>query len=154
MAVIPEKDSGRPDPVTYGRAIPRGLGINLLVRSVDRSARFQAEVFGARIVYWEEHFAIMQAMGSTWLLHSDWTYRNHELIGAVAGIEARGCGVELRLYGVDPDLAEATARRRGAVVLAEAADKEHGLREAYLVDDDGYVWVPCLPAPEAVVTGD
>ncbi|HYC08806.1 MAG TPA: hypothetical protein VEC10_04155 [Steroidobacteraceae bacterium] len=149
MAAIPEKDSDRPDPMTYGRGIPRGLGVNLLVRDVDRSARFQVEVFGARILYWEEHFAIIQALGSTWLLHSDWTYRNHELMGAVAGVEARGGGVELRLYGVDPDLAEAAARRRGAVVLARAAEKEHGLRETHIVDDDGYVWVPSVPAAGA-----
>ena len=127
--------------------------VNIYVRNVERSARFQAEVFGARIVYWEEHFAIMQAVGSTWLLHSDWTYRNHELIGAVAGIEARGCGVELRLYGVDPDLAVAAARRRGAVVLAQATEKEHGLREAHVVDDDGYVWVPSVPAAQTLVGG-
>jgi hypothetical protein len=86
----------------------------------------------------------MQAMGSTWLLHSDWSYRDHPLIGAVAQIEARGLGVELRLYGVDPDRAEAAARRRNAVILAGAADKEHGLREAHIVDDDGYVWVPSI----------
>jgi uncharacterized glyoxalase superfamily protein PhnB len=147
MAAIPEKDSDRPDPVSYGRGIPRGLGINLLVSSVERAARFQAEVFGASIRYWEEHFAIMQAVGSTWLLHSDWSYRNHELRGAVVGIEVRGCGVELRLYGVEPDRAEAAARRRGAVVLAPAMDKEHGLREAYIADDDGYVWVPSVPTP-------
>ena len=145
MTATPEKDRDRPDPVTYGRGIPRGLGVNLLVRSVEQSARFQAEVFGASIRYWEEHFAIMQAVGSTWLLHSDWSYRNHELMGAVVDIEARGAGVELRLYGVQPDLAEAAARRRGAVVLACAMDKEHGLREAYIADDDGYVWVPSVP---------
>lgn len=138
----PDKEVNRPDPDAFGRGIGRGLGINLLVGSVDRSARFQAEVFGARIVYWEEHFAVMNAAGSTWLLHSDWSYRNHAMAGAVAGLEARGGGVELRLYGVDPDLAEAAARLCGATVLAAAADKPHGLREVYIVDDDGYVWVP------------
>ena len=142
---IPEKERDRPDPPAYGRGIPCGLGVNILVRSVDRSARFQAEVLGASVLYWEEHFAIMQAVGSTWLLHSDWSYRTHELLGAVAGLEARGAGVELRLYGIDPDRAEAAARQRGAAVLAAAADKEHGLREAYIVDDDGYVWVPSVP---------
>ena len=50
--------------------------------------------------------------------------------------------VELRFYGVDPDAAEARARARGDTVLAGAADKPHGLRESYLVDPDGYVWVP------------
>ncbi len=108
---IPEKNSNRPEPMAYGRGIPRGLGINILVHNVDRSARFQSEIFGARILYWEEHFAIMQVVDSTWLLHSDWSYRSHELIGAVSGVQARGCGVELRLYGVNPDQAEAAARR-------------------------------------------
>jgi hypothetical protein len=33
------------------------------------------------------------------------------------------------------------------MVLAEAADKPHGLRESYIVDPDGYVWVPDRPLP-------
>ena len=33
-------------------------------------------------------------------------------------------------------------RRLGFKVLVGTTDKPHGLREAYLVDDDGYVWVP------------
>jgi hypothetical protein len=146
---IPEKETARPDPVAYGRSIPPGLGVNLLVENVDRSARFQAEIFAANILYWEEHFAIMRVADSTWLLHSDWSYRSHELRGVVAGVAARGCGVELRLFGVDPDRAEAAARRRDAIVLSAAADKEHGLREAYIVDDDGYVWVPSVPVPSS-----
>lgn len=141
----PDKEQDRPDPVAYGRGIPPGLGINLLVSSVDRAAQFQARVFGARIEYWEEHFAIMSAVGSTWLLHSDWSYRNHEMLSAVTGLEVRGGGVELRLYGIDPDKAEAAARLTDATVLAAATDKPHGLREVYIVDDDGYVWVPCRP---------
>lgn len=143
--MIPEKEADRPDPVAYGRGIPQGLGVNLLVRNVERSARFQVAVLGAQIRYWEEHFAIMSAVGTTWLLHSDWTYRNHEMIASVTGLEARGGGIELRLYGVDPDEAEAVAKRSGATVLAPAADKPHGLREVYIVDDDGYVWVPSRP---------
>ena len=143
--MIPEKETDRPDPDAYGGGIPGGLGINLLVRNVERSARFQARVLGAQIRYWEEHFAIISAVGTTWLLHSDWSYRNHEMIGSVAGLEARGGGVELRLYGVDPDQAEAAANRCGATVLASASDKPHGLREVYIVDDDGYVWVPSRP---------
>ena len=54
----------------------------------------------------------------------------------------RGAGAELRLYGLDPDAAEARARARGDAVLAASADKPHGLRECFLVDPDGYVWVP------------
>jgi len=133
-----------PDPNAFGRGIAAGLGINLLVRDVARSAAFQANILGARIEYIEEHFAVLGVAGSRWLLHSDWSYRNHALRGAVAGVEARGAGVELRLYGVDPDRAVALARQRDAIVLSAAMDKEHGLREAYIVDDDGYVWVPSV----------
>ena len=50
-------------------------------------------------------------------------------------------------YGVDPDRAEAAARRLGFTVLAPAADKPHGLREAFILDLDGYLWVPDLPRP-------
>ena len=142
----PEKEKDPADPVAFGRGIPPGLEINLLVSSVDQAAQFQARVFGARIEYWEEHFAIMSAVGSTWLLHSDWSYRHHEMMSAVTGLQARGGGVELRLYGIDPDNAEAAARSSGAAILATAADKPHGMREVYIVDEDGYVWVPCAPA--------
>ena len=48
---IPEKNSNQPEPMAYGGGIPRGLGINILVHKVDRSARFQSEIFGARILY-------------------------------------------------------------------------------------------------------
>lgn len=58
---------------------------------------------------------------------------------------ARGSGMELRLHGCDPDRAEERATAAGYEVLASAADKPHGLREAYIVDPDGYVWVPDLP---------
>ena len=137
----------RPDPMAFGRAIPPGLGVNLLVPDVARAAAWQVAVLGARPVWREEHFAVMTLLGSAWQLHSDWSYRNHELRGAVAGVEARGAGAELRLYGLDPDAAEARARAEGAPVLSGAVDKPHGLREAHLVDPDGYVWVPCTPLP-------
>ena len=49
--------------------------------------------------------------------------------------------MELRLHDHDPDKAAAKAASLGHMVLAEAADKPHGLRESYIVDPDGYVWV-------------
>ena len=52
----------------------------------------------------------------------------------------------MRLKGRDPDEAEAAARRLGFNVLVAVTDKPHGLREAYLVDSDGYVWVPDVHA--------
>ena len=46
--------------------------------------------------------------------------------------------------GNDVD-AEAVARELGYTVLDGAADKPHGLREVYIVDADGYLWVPDVP---------
>lgn len=142
---LPEPGAARPDPMAFGAGLPAGLGVNLLVADLERAVRWQAGVLGARVVYWEAHFAVMTLLGSTWLLHSDWSYRGHELRGAVEGVEARGAGAELRLYGLDPDAAEARARAAGSVVLSGAVDKPHGLREVHLADPEGYVWVPCRP---------
>ena len=69
------------------------------------------------------------------------------MTGAVQGVDARGAGAELRLYGLDPDAAEARARALGSIVLAGAMDKPHGLREAYLVDPEGYIWAPSVGLP-------
>jgi hypothetical protein len=52
---------------------------------------------------------------------------------------------EIRLHGCDPDQAEARPRKRGDTVLAGTVDKPHGLREVYLVDPDGYLWMPNIP---------
>jgi uncharacterized glyoxalase superfamily protein PhnB len=144
----PEIGANRPDPNGFGRGVAPGLSINLLVTSVAASAEFQAEVFEAEIRYWEEHFAIMQAVGSTWLLHSDWSYRGHPFRSSIVGVQTRGGGVELRLNGVDPDRAEAQARARGALILSAAVNQAHGQREAHIVDPDGYVWVPSVPLVE------
>ena len=39
----------------------------------------------------------------------------------------------------------AAAREGDWVVLSAALDKVHGQREAHIIDDDGYVWVPGIP---------
>ena len=43
------------------------------------------------------------------------------------------------------DLAAARAEAAGGTILQPPTDKPHGLREAYLLDPDGYVWVPSRP---------
>ncbi len=124
----------------YGRSL-RALTLNLIVRDVEKALVFQREVLGATVVYSDPDFAVLQACGAEWMLHADHTYQGHALEGVIAGVAARGAGAELRLHGRDPDEAEAAARRLGLKVLAPAADKPHGLREAFLMDADGYVWV-------------
>ena len=130
----------------YGRSL-RGFGVNLLVRDVARSLAFQTEVLGAEVVYADADFAVLRHDGQEWMLHADHTYAEHPLLSLTGDGAIRGAGAELRCYGIDPDAAEARARARGDTVLAPAADKPHGLREAYLVDSDGYVWVPSNATP-------
>ena len=133
--------------VDYGRSL-RGIGINLLVYNLKRAVEFQTEVLGALAVYSDPDFAVMKGFGAEWMLHADHTYSNHPLRGNLNGSLARGVGVELRLHGCDPDAAQERARARGEIILAEAIDKPHGLREAYLIDPDGYIWEPDGPLPE------
>ena len=64
---------------------------------------------------------------------------------SVRSVQGRGAGVELRLYGVDPDAAEARAREWGYQMLEGTIDKPHGLRECYIFDPDWYCWVPSVP---------
>ncbi len=129
----------------YGRSL-QGLGINLLVRDVARSVDFAREVLGATIAYADKDFAVLRYVGGAtraeWMLHGDSTYHSNPLLGLIGDASVRGIGAEIRLYHCDPDAAAARARKHGHHVLAEATDKPHGLREAYILDPDGYCWVP------------
>ena len=128
-------------PPDYGRAL-RGIGFNLLVRDVPRAVTFAVEVLGATSFFDNDDFAALRLNGSDFMFHADHTYRDHPLSGVVKDVEARGAGVELRIYGGDPDVAEAKARALGHTVLAGSMDKPHGLRECMIMDEEGYVWVP------------
>jgi catechol 2,3-dioxygenase-like lactoylglutathione lyase family enzyme len=130
----------------YGRSLG-GLTVNLLVRDIARAVDFARDVLGAQVVYADPDIAVLAAHGAQWLLHADHTYDRHPLGAQVAGRGRRGLGIELRLHGCDPDAAETAARAHGFEVLASAADKPHGLREAVIVDADGYAWVPDTPLP-------
>ena len=139
-----KRSSATPPPMSppdYGRTL-RGLGFNLLVTDVARSVKFAIDVLGATSFYDDEDFAALKLNGGDFMFHADHTYRDHPLSGVVRDVEARGAGVELRIYGSDPDVAEQKARAGGWTVLAGSMDKPHGLRECMIVDDDGYVWVP------------
>jgi uncharacterized glyoxalase superfamily protein PhnB len=130
-------------PPDYGRSL-RGLGFNLLVRDVARAVRFAEQVLGATSFYDDVDFAALRLVGGDFLFHADHTYNDHPLSGIAMASEGRGAGVELRLYGCDPDMAEQSAREGGWTVLAGSTDKPHGLRECMILDDEGYVWVPSV----------
>src|SRR5438128_1103654 len=120
----------RPDqspPVSasvYGRSL-KGLGFNLLVTDVARVVKFATEVLGATIFCDDDDFAAIKLAGGEFMFHADHTYLDHPFSGVVAGVEARGAGVELRVYGSDPDVAERNARAGGWTVLSGSMDKPH-----------------------------
>ena len=129
----------------FGRSLPRGIGLNLLVPEIAPMEAFCREVLGARTLHADEDFAALELLGSVFMLHADHSYEDHEMAGAVAGQDLRGAGVEIRLYGADPDAVEARARARGDTVLSASIDKPHGLRECHIVGPYGYVFVPGAP---------
>ena len=126
----------------FGRSLPRGIGLNLLVPEIAPMEAFCREVLGARTLHADEDFAALELLGSVFMLHADHSYEDHEMAGAVAGRDLRGAGVEIRLYGADPDAVEGRARARGDTVLSASIDKPHGLRECHIVGPYGYVFVP------------
>ena len=123
----------------------RGIGLNILVTDVRERVQFLEELFGMRAFQVSSDFAIMSYGGSVLQLHADGTYHANPLLGLLPELPPRGAGIELRLFDTDPDAAVARARACAAEILQEATDKPHGLREAYILDADGYVWVPSRP---------
>ncbi len=143
MTKLRTGDPWMPAP-DYGRSL-EGLGINLLVREIEPALPFHRAVLDAEVVYGDPDIAVLRREGVEWMLHAHHTYDSHPWYSTVTSDVKRGIGVELRLHGRDPDAAESAARRLGFEIIQSATDKPHGLREAYIVDRDGYVWVPDVP---------
>lgn len=122
-----------------------GLGLNLLVSDVKRSAAFLHELFGMAAHRLSADFAIMTYAGQVFQLHSDGTFGSHPLQGLLPENPPRGAGIELRLYQTDHDDAAARAEKAGGHVLQPPTNKPHGLRECVILDADGYAWVPSRP---------
>ena len=131
----------------FGLSLPRGIGVNLLVAEIEPMEMFCREVIGANTIYADEDFAAIEILGSVFMLHADHSYRDHEMMATTVGVEVRGAGVEIRLYGAEPDRVEARARERGHIVLSASIDKPHGLRECHVVAPGGYVFVPSSAIP-------
>ena len=128
----------------YGRSL-RGLTVNLIVRNMGRMLEFQRLVLEAEIVYEDSDFAVFEGYGAQWMAHADHTYDHNPLEALLTSNQPRGGLVELRIHGCDPDRAEQQAKQRGYQIVQQASDKPHGLREAYLRDAEGYLWVPDCP---------
>lgn len=132
----------------FGRSL-RGIGLNLLVRDVKAEVAFLETVFGMKAHQVTADFAIVVYGDQVFQIHSDGTYHSNPLLGLLPENPPRGGGIEIRLYDTDPDQATALAETAGATVLQPPTDKPHGLREAYILCENGYAWVPSRPLKEA-----
>ena len=131
------------DAVEVGHAL-EDFGVNLLVRDVLRTVDFLESVFGFVQVSGSRDYALLEFRGQLYQLHGDHTYSANPLPSLLPESGARGGGVELRLFELDPDRCERLAREAGYEVLMDTADKPHGLRECFILDPDGYCWVPSV----------
>ena len=123
----------------YGRQLP-AFSVNLLVSDVPRAVAFYEAVLAAKTHYADPDFAALRVGEAEIMLHADHTYETHPWVAPLAAGERRGLGVELRVFGVDPDLAEQRARAAHAVIVQPATTKAHGWREVMVADPDGYMW--------------
>ncbi len=145
-------DYEKVNAVDFGRSL-KGIGLNLLVSDVVRLADFLRDVFAMQAHQVTADFAILTYGDQVFQLHSDATYHSNPLLGLVPEAGARGGGLEIRLYDSDPDKAVKAAINHtyDASVLQHPANKPHGLREAYILCEDGYAWVPSRPLTDAEI---
>ena len=129
----------------YGQSLA-GFSVNLLSTNIPRALVFQRDVLDADILHEDEDLLIVRGYGSNWMVHADHTYDKHPMLTDTQSANRRGAGVELRLHGCDPDTACKKALELGFQVLDGPRDQpDHGLREAHLLDQDNYIWVPDIP---------
>lgn len=139
------------DAAEVGRTL-RGFELNLLCRQEIPLAESIASVLEMRVIRANDDYAIIAgpqvAKSLIIQLHADTTYHANPLPsllpepGVGAGAGARGAGVESRLFDMDPDAVARRAEVAGWYILQPPTDKPHRLGECYLLDLEGYCWVP------------
>lgn len=129
---------------TFGRSLT-GIGLNLLTRDVRGLAGFLVDVTGLTAHRLSGDFAIIRHGEMMIQLHADPTFAGHPLSGLLPENPPRGGGVQVYLFGVDPDAAIARAEATGHTVLEPARDKPHGLREATILSPEGHAFSPAVP---------
>ncbi len=129
----------------YGHSLA-GFTVNALSSNLPRALEYQRDVLQAEVLHEDEDLLILRGYGVSWMVHADHTYDQHPLLGNTQAQPRRGAGIELRLHGLDPDGVAERALAHGFTLLDGPRDQpDHGLREAHVIDDDGYVWVPDMP---------
>ena len=131
-------------PADFGRSLD-GLGLNLLCRDVRAMAVFLERTLLMSIHRLSDDFALARHGAVLIQLHRDATFARHPLHGLLPEAPPRGAGVQVYLFGVDPDAACGRAEAAGGAVIEPPADKPHGLREATILAPDGYAFSPAVP---------
>jgi catechol 2,3-dioxygenase-like lactoylglutathione lyase family enzyme len=131
-------------PADYGRTLS-GLTVNLIVRDLSRSIPFYTGVLELRLLYSDEDFAAFEREGVRLQLHADHAYARMPWAARLMDPGQRGLGAEIRILGIDPDVAEKRARDGGFGVLVPVRDWPHGWRDCVLEDPDGYTFAVGVP---------
>ncbi|MBL4627230.1 MAG: glyoxalase [Roseicyclus sp.] len=127
----------------FGRSLT-GLGVNLLTRDVRGLAAFLTDVFGLTAHHLSDDFAIVIHGDAIFQLHSDATYHGNPLPQLIPENPPRGGGIQLYLFGIDPDEAVTRAEAGCHMAIEQPADKPHGLREATILSPEGYAFTPAV----------
>ena len=130
------------DPAALGRSLT-GIGANLLVRDVGAMAGFARDVLELGVHRLSDDFCLLSHGDTLIQVHRDGTFGTHPVLGLVPE-GARGGGVQLYLFGIDPDAAARRAEAAGAVVIEPPAEKPHGLRECTILSPEGYAFSPAV----------
>ena len=121
-----------------------GLTINLLVKDIKHSINFLQKIINAKIIYQDPDFAAIEGFGSSWCIHSYNTYGTHPFLNFIKSSKSKGLGIDLRVIGYNPDRAEERARKENYIILSNSMNKPHGMRECYILDNNGFCWVPSI----------
>jgi lactoylglutathione lyase len=113
--------------------------MTLFVEDAQRSKSFYERVFGAPVIYEDDHSAAFEFENMTVNLLE--RPAAHELIApaAVAGPEG-GSSFQLTIWVKDTDAACAELASRGVTLLNGPIDRAWGMRTATFADPDGHIW--------------
>lgn len=136
-------DPGRVSGAELGRQM-RGVGVNLLCRDVSRMAAFLGGCLGLTLHRVEADFALAGHGEALIQVHSDAAFGAHPLSALLPDNPPRGAGVQVYLFGIDPDLACLRAEAAGGLVVEPPTDKPHGLREATILAPEGQAFSPAV----------
>lgn len=136
-------DPGRVSGAELGRQM-RGVGVNLLCRDVPRMAAFLGGCLGLTLHRVEVDFALAGHGEALIQVHSDAAFGAHPLSALLPDNPPRGAGVQVYLFGIDPDMACLRAEAAGGLVVEPPTDKPHGLREATILAPEGQAFSPAV----------